>query len=899
MRFTLPLSFILPFVFLISCSEKPYTSSTPKLLLVTVSDTTKVQPSKELLQQIQDIAANEKMKTTTTFRMDSLYEGTLLTYSSLVLDGLLINDLNIQQQNAIERYVQAGGGLILLNSSKPKPYEWAWLDAFFGEKRELKIQLNKKKLKGDRVVLVKNNEPAIRGESGNSLKEKINFSIGENKRYPSKARSPRTPNFNRFNKVVLDDNIYEPMELEVTPDGRVVFIERRGLMKMYDPQLKETKVIGNFDVCTEGNYEDGLLGLALDPKYGTDNFYLYLYYSPPCNVEYQYLSRFLMLGDTILPNSEKVILKVPVQRETCCHSGGSVEFGPDGLLYLSTGDNTSSKESDGYSPLDERPNRSPFDAQKSSANTNDLRGKILRIKVDENGEYSIPDGNLFPKDGSKGRPEIYIMGVRNPFRIAIDAKTNYLYWGDVGPDAGADSPKYGPQSYDEWNQARKAGNYGWPYFVGDNQAYPDRDFAMDTVGKPQDPKRPINLSPFNTGSKILPPAEVPMIWYPYGESEEFPILGKGGRSSLCGPIYYSDYYVKSREFIGAFPDYYNGKMFIYEWARSWILVVSFDEKGDLLQIEPFLPNVPLAKPIDMVFGPDGAMYILEYGRQYFLNNPDATLSRIEFSYNNRPPVPSILVDKPNGAAPHTVQFSAAESLDYDLEDSLLTFEWSFVDDNDVEISQNLADVGDFLGEEIAFTFNQNGNYTAILKATDSYRQTATTKRTIQVGNEPPTISLNYTGNQSFFFPHSEAQYEVKIADLEDEKSGGIDASNAFMSWAFLENEGYVADIESGKTQLPKGSIQHLEGSFLMKKSDCYTCHDLEKPSIIPAYRQIAQKYPFNEESVNYLASKIINGGNGVWGDRLMAAHPQLSSEEAATMARYILSLEGKGEQLKG
>ena len=80
-------------------------------------------------------------------------------------------------------------------------------------------------------------------------------------------------------------------------------------------------------------------------------------------------------------SSEKLILKIPVQREECCHSAGSLKFGPDGNLFISVGDNTNPHESSGFSPSDERPGRSPFDAGKSSSNTNDFRGKILRITM--------------------------------------------------------------------------------------------------------------------------------------------------------------------------------------------------------------------------------------------------------------------------------------------------------------------------------------------------------------------------------------------------------------------------------------------------------------------------------------------------------------------------------------
>jgi cytochrome c len=249
--------------------------------------------------------------------------------------------------------------------------------------------------------------------------------------------------------------------------------------------------------------------------------WLYIYYAHPersANV----LSRFVFDGAKIDQASEKEMLEVVTQRETCCHTGGSLTFGPKKNLFLSTGDNTSPFESDGYSPADERAGRSPFDAMKSSSNTNDLRGKILRIHPEPDGTYTIPDGNLFPKGEEKTRPEIYVMGNRNPYRISVDQKTGFLYWGEVGPDAGNDSEERGPRGYDEVNQAQKPGYFGWPLFVGGNYAYAKYDFDTKTVGAKADVNKPMNTSPNNTGKTELPPVSPPFVWYPYAESPDFP-----------------------------------------------------------------------------------------------------------------------------------------------------------------------------------------------------------------------------------------------------------------------------------------------------------------------------------------------------------------------------------------
>jgi len=199
-------------------------------------------------------------------------------------------------------------------------------------------------------------------------------------------------------------------------------------------------VVANLDVYARNEFDpkinrnDGLLGITLDPNF-TTNQNLYIYYSltsSPVNR----LSRFKVTNDLIDLNSEKMILEVPSDRQICCHSAGSLTFGPGGNLFLATGDNTSIYGSDNnYGPIDNRPDSSHFDAQRTAANKFDLRGKILKIHPDDNainGRYAIPEGNLFPVDGSGGLPEVYIMGNKNPFRIAVDPERNWLFWGGCG-----------------------------------------------------------------------------------------------------------------------------------------------------------------------------------------------------------------------------------------------------------------------------------------------------------------------------------------------------------------------------------------------------------------------------------------------------------------------------------
>ncbi|UFH54733.1 PQQ-dependent sugar dehydrogenase [Spirosoma sp. KNUC1025] len=696
------------------------------------------------------------------------------------------------------------------------------------------------------------------------------------------------PDENRFTKVVLAEKLNEPLEMAILPDERVLFVERHGQIQLYSPATQKVKTIATIPVSTkykdkeghETEAEDGLLGVNIDPNF-EKNHWVYLYYSPAGSESKNILTRYELRGDELVLSSKKVLLEVAVQREQCCHTGGSIDWDREGNLYLSTGDNTSPRATL-YAPIDERADRSPWDAQKSSANTNDLRGKILRIHPEADGTYTIPEGNLFPKGTPKTRPEIYTMGHRNPYRISVDKHTGYLYWGDVGPDAGVDSAGVGPTAEDEYNQAKKPGYFGWPYFVGDNKAYNDVDFTTGKSGAKFDPAHPINDSPNNTGLQELPPAQPAMIFYPAAESKKFPIMGSGGRSAMAGPTYYKDDFKSAKR---PFPDYYNGKTFLFEWMRDMILAVSYDDKGNMTSTERFLPNMAFSHPIDMAFGPNGDLYVLEYGTGWFLKNDDSRLVKIEFNAGNRKPNVQVTASQKAGAVPLKVTLSSEGTKDFDGD--ALTYQW--------KIYNKAGGQPTVLNEpNPAFTFQKPGQYKAVLTVTDANGAKDSREVDVIAGNQPPQVALDITkGNKSFYFPGQPIAYQVTVTDKEDGSlaNGRIQPKQVMVRAAYQDEANAQAASEAGHkfseaTYLGTGKV-------LMEKSDCKACHFTDKKSVGPAFVDVAKRYKSDANAVASLSNKIIKGGGGSWGDAIMTAHPQLTSDDAGEIVKYILTLSDK------
>nr|WP_236070791.1 ThuA domain-containing protein [Streptomyces polyasparticus] len=505
------------------------------------------------------------------------------------------------------------------------------------------------------------------------------------------------------NQPGQNDQIGEPHGLVTAKDGRILYIGRGGAdssqpvvtdwndpnigkgngeVHVYDPKTKQVTKAASLSVF--GNkgggdelikVEEGLLGIELDPDFLT-NGWVYLHYTPHAKIDrdkrmaQRYVSRFTLdLATNKLDlASEKVLLQWPVQIHSCCHAGGGMSFDSKGNLYIATGDNNSSRFSDGYSGNNPEPNYkgvSFADARRTAGNTNNLNGKILRIHPEDDGTYTLPAGNLFTgnepdEGGGKTRGEIYVMGVRNPARIFVDQKTDILYAGWVGPDAGQPSTTWGPAKYDTFAAITGPGNHGWPYCMGNKQPYRDRNLPDPT--KPlgwYNCDAPRNESPNNDGLVKLPPVTSNTIWYsPAGGGPDFPRdangipsykaeeqkfllpwLKGGGQATMNGPVYRYD---PTSTGEGKWPSYWDGKWFVGDFyfgdqPRHAILTDpnTVGKGGRPVHAESLKKIIPggndaINNLMDWKFGPDGALYVLDYGRGFFTSDAKSALWKVSY-----------------------------------------------------------------------------------------------------------------------------------------------------------------------------------------------------------------------------------------------------------------------------
>ncbi|VUD67592.1 Aldose sugar dehydrogenase YliI [Thalassocella blandensis] len=387
----------------------------------------------------------------------------------------------------------------------------------------------------------------------------------------SSGVSAQAPSATDFQRVVVAENLNLPMEFEISEDGRIFVVSKCGEFYGWNIDGEPVTTARSFVPGVRCPFEDGLLSIALDPDF-TENNYVYMQYM--IDGELTRVGRYTVNPDFTLDLDSYTLIIEWFSRESSGHAGGSMLFDNEGNLIITTGDNNGAT---GYYSSG---------GQVTSGNTNDLRGKVLRIKPLPEGGYSIPAGNLFAADGQH-RPEIYAMGFRNPFRINIDKQTGYLYVGDVGPDASADSEE-GPGGLDELNEIRQAGNFGWPWVLGFNQPYAGFD-PYNLTNNHQD----------NTGATNIPDAE-PALWT------------VRHRATMSGPVYR---YNPNIDNDYRLPPYYDGQLIFWDFNSSQFFAFPVDATA-LPPIEEKI-NIKtqgVQGAIDMEFDPRNQnFYMLQWG----------------------------------------------------------------------------------------------------------------------------------------------------------------------------------------------------------------------------------------------------------------------------------------------
>lgn len=486
---------------------------------------------------------------------------------------------------------------------------------------------------------------------------------------------------------------YGVVQIAVAPNGKV-FIAKMcsGEIRVYRPGAggPATPTVHAGTVPTHCDNEDGLLGVVLDPNFMT-NRWVYVFHAgadfatSPANADSgkpHLLTRYTydstQAAGSQLTNP-KVILRFQRMIDArAYHAGGGLDMGGDGILVIGTGDDTSPHSNEcsnnNYGPL--LWNDRGCDAQKSSGNTNDLRGKLLRIKpiafadnqTPEPGigtTYEIPAGNLWEHIDkpafnpnwnpavdslSRVRKEIWSMGHRNPYHPRYDVRSGWIFTGEVGLDAGAPNASRGPEGREEWNLAHTPGFFGHPYCVGLNDpwrkfTWPNTSWTTDTSYNCSAIQ---NVSPNNTGIRNLPPARPASLWYSNNNTNDDGVrLGissagstSGSETSIGGPMYRYDPNLPSSI---KFPPQYEGKVFYFDWAntnKGSFRVITINPDGTIPAGEAATPRFPAStlssfptgSYIDMRFGPhDGAMYLLRGSQNNYSNFGAAALYRIAYT----------------------------------------------------------------------------------------------------------------------------------------------------------------------------------------------------------------------------------------------------------------------------
>jgi hypothetical protein len=365
------------------------------------------------------------------------------------------------------------------------------------------------------------------------------------------------------------------------------------------------------------------------------------------------------------------------------------------------------------------------------------------------------------------RPEIYAMGFRNPFRFAVNRQNGQVYVGDYSPDAQVSNPARGPEGIGRWMIVRRPTNFGWPFCITPDQPYVDYDFTPDAEqsGEEFNCNAPINDSRNNTGLRRLPPVVQPDVWYSYITGQDiFPELfanaDSNGIGPMGGPAMQFDPQIRSPF---RWPREFAGQPLFYEWTRDYAKVFQLNRPNGnrLADIHHLFggavsqnPNIVLDNPMDMEFGPDNALYTLEYGTGYFAELPAAQLARIDYVRGGQytPVVRGSATPSAGTTAPLTVRFSSAGT--QDANGDRLAYTWDF--DSNGTVDSRTANP--------TYTYTARGVYEATLRVTDQTGRSASWQVRVVVGNQAPRVQLSVVSRTPPFKFGDTVDFTVTVTD---------------------------------------------------------------------------------------------------------------------------------------
>jgi len=494
---------------------------------------------------------------------------------------------------------------------------------------------------------------------------------------PAAGDFQATELFNRKGTdAAADLNLSEPVQMDVRAvfaAGKydhtdIIFVERMGNLKWYDGVAKKVTLIGHIDVhggVTQTEDDNGLMGVIFDPNFET-NRWIYLWYSPKQTFNQSMtgtgqnrqlrLARWKLKPDNTLDMaSEKILIKILGSTFDTGHSGGPMAFDAYGDLWFAIGNNSKDLDPgacDGGGSVLSKTDSSQ-NAEWGPSNTHSMRGGFMRIHPDDSPKgYSIPKGNFgeywaeqFDKQGnatlatqyrdtSKVLPEIYVKGERSNFSCAVHPTKRWLAWGSVNYNS----------SSDEFNITNHPIFSGYPYFHANNDPTCKHGKNVD---------KPTNNSPMNSGVTDLPPA-IPGT------------LNNLANVAIGGPIYSFDL---SLDYANKFPPQFDNKWLVGGfYGGVWGVTVdttgtTLKSAGNPLKLDgsgglfgSFTGS--FRNTVQMKFGKDGALYILNYDGQRYGSPSNPGAVRVIYKGACHPYDPTVQIALPSSpriwADPHGI-----------------------------------------------------------------------------------------------------------------------------------------------------------------------------------------------------------------------------------------------------